>query len=465
MHIKLSNKYIKEFRQLIKIGVPIFGSQMSYMLMGTADTIIAGRASANDLAGLAVGTAFANTLWFFVTGVIFSVTPIVAQLYGAKKFHEIGKKLREILWIAAFLGFLLAFIFFNLDIILNLFPIKESITDISINYLKAVAPGIAFITIFTCLRCYSEGMTLTKPIFFIAFTGMIINIPLDLIFVYGWFGAPKLGGVGCGIATSIVALLMMITLFVYISFSKNYKKTKPFSEFTLPSKSTTKEVFKLGLPIGIGIFIELSMFSGAAIILSILGETVVASHSVAINIASLFFMVPLAIGLAAATRVGNLIGESNPYQAKTASISTIYLCMIGALINSFIIVVFGSEIVGLYTTEVPVKELAVSLIIFAAIFQLPDGIQMGALGSLRGYKDTFIPMVLLFISYWLFAMPIGYYLTNYGFGDPYGAKGMWYGMIIGLSIFSFLSVFRLRWTIKRNIKRSVTQELQQPLSQ
>ena len=465
MHIKLSNKYIKEFRQLIKIGVPIFGSQMSYMLMGTADTIIAGRASANDLAGLAVGTAFANTLWFFVTGVIFSVTPIVAQLYGAKKFHEIGKKLREILWIAAFLGFLLAFIFFNLDIILNLFPIKESITDISINYLKAVAPGIAFITIFTCLRCYSEGMTLTKPIFFIAFTGMLINIPLDLIFVYGWFGAPKLGGVGCGIATSIVALLMMITLFVYISFSKNYKKTKPFSEFTLPSKSTTKEVFKLGLPIGIGIFIELSMFSGAAIILSILGETVVASHSVAINIASLFFMVPLAIGLAAATRVGNLIGESNPYQAKTASFSTIYLCMIGALINSLIIIVFGSEIVGLYTTEVPVKELAVSLIIFAAIFQLPDGIQMGALGSLRGYKDTFIPMVLLFISYWLFAMPIGYYLTNYGFGDPYGAKGMWYGMIIGLSIFSFLSIFRLRWTIKRNIKRSVTQELQQPLSQ
>ena len=465
MHIKLSNKYIKEFRQLIKIGVPIFGSQMSYMLMGTADTIIAGRASANDLAGLAVGTAFANTLWFFVTGVIFSVTPIVAQLYGAKKFHEIGKKLREILWIAAFLGFLLAFIFFNLDIILNLFPIKESITDISINYLKAVAPGIAFITIFTCLRCYSEGMTLTKPIFFIAFTGMLINIPLDLIFVYGWFGAPQLGGVGCGIATSIVALLMMITLFVYISFSQNYKKTKPFSEFTLPSKSTTKEVFKLGLPIGIGIFIELSMFSGAAIILSILGETVVASHSVAINIASLFFMVPLAIGLAAATRVGNLIGESNPYQAKTASFSTIYLCMIGALINSFIIVVFGSEIVGLYTTEVPVKELAVSLIIFAAIFQLPDGIQMGALGSLRGYKDTFIPMVLLFISYWLFAMPIGYYLTNYGFGDPYGAKGMWYGMIIGLSIFSFLSIFRLRWTIKRNIKRSVTQELQQPLSQ
>jgi MATE family multidrug resistance protein len=420
--------------------------------MGATDTIIAGRASATDLAGLAVGTAFANTLWFFVTGVIFSVTPIVAQLFGAKKFKEIGRKLREILWIAGFLGFLLACIIFNLDLLLAFLPIEDSITNVTTGYLKAVAPGIAFITIFTCMRCYSEGMTLTKPIFIIAFSGMLLNIPLDLIFVYGWFGFPKLGGMGCGVATSIVSLIMMVVLFMYIALSKNYKKTAPFIAFTLPSIETTKEVFKLGLPIGIGIFIELSMFSGAAIILSVLGEVVVASHTVAINIASLFFMVPLAIGLAAATRVGNLIGEKNPYQAKIASHSTIFLCIVGALMNVLIILIFGSNIVSLYTAELPVFELALSLIIFAAIFQIPDGIQMGALGSLRGYKDTFIPMILLLISYWVFAMPIGFYLTNYGFASPLGAKGMWYGMIIGLSIFSILSIFRLRWIIKKTLQ-------------
>ena len=446
-------KYFFEFKQLIRIGIPIFGSQLSYALMGTTDTIIAGRASANDLAGLAVGTAFSNTIWFFFTGIIFAVTPIVAQLYGAKKFLEIGQKLREILWVAAGLGLLMAFIFFNMDIIINLLPIKSSITSITIDYLKAVSIGWFFVTIFTCLRCYSEGMTFTKPVFYIAFSGMLLNIPLDLIFVYGWFGAPKLGGVGCGIATTIVSFLMMVSILVYIGFSKNYKRTEPFSKFSKPSLDTTKEVLKLGLPIGLGIFIELSMFSGAAIILSVLGEIVVASHSVAINIASLFFMVPLAIGLASSTRVGNLIGEKNPFQAKTAATSTIILCITGALINSIIILSFGSFIVGLYTTELPVLELAVSLILFAAIFQLPDGIQMGALGSLRGYKDTFIPMILLMISYWIFAMPIGYYLTNFGFGDPLGAKGMWFGMIIGLTIFSFLSIFRLRWIMKSYIKK------------
>ena len=160
-------KYILEFNKLIKIGVPIFGSQLSYTLMGATDTIIAGRASANDLAGLAVGTAFSNTIWFFFTGIIFAVTPIVAQLYGAKKYLEIGKKLREILWVASCLGLLMAFIFFNLDIVINLFPIKSSITTITIDYLKAVSFGWFFVTIFTCLRCYSEGMTHTKPVFYI----------------------------------------------------------------------------------------------------------------------------------------------------------------------------------------------------------------------------------------------------------------------------------------------------------
>ena len=422
------------------------------MLMGATDTIIAGRASSSDLAGLAVGNAFSTTIWMFVSGVIFSVTPIVAQLFGAKKFHEIGKKLREILWIALALGVFIGFLFMNMDLILNFLPIDKNITDISISYLKAVALGFTFITIFTCLRCYSEGMTLTIPVFCIAAIGMLVNIPLDLMFVYGWMGAPKLGGVGCGIATSIVSFLMMITLFIYIAISKKYKKTKPFSEFSPPTLATTREVFKLGFPIGLGIFIELSMFSGAAIILGTLGETIVASHSIAINIASLFFMVPLSIGLAAATRVGNLIGENNPRQAKVASYSTIYMCMFTALLNSIVILIFREYIVGFYTVDPLVFDLAVSLLIFAAIFQLPDGIQMGALGSLRGYKDTFIPMILLFISYWVFAMPMCYYLTKIGLNEPMGAAGMLYGMIIGLTIFSFLSIIRLNWIIKKFVR-------------
>lgn len=444
---------IFEFKNLIKIGIPILGSQLSYMLMGTTDTIVAGRASSADLAGLGVGSAIFNTIWFLIAGVIFAVTPIVAQLFGAKKYEKIGKKLREILWIAFFLGFIVCIILFFMGNILFYLPIDESITSISSSYLKALSLGIIFMTIFTTLRCYSEGMALTRPVFYIAFTGMLLNIPLDIIFVYGYFGVPKLGGVGCGIATTLVSFLMMITLIIYIKFSDKYTSTKPFVEFTPPSIDTTKEVFRLGTPIGMGIFIELSMFSGAALILGVLGETVVAGHYIALNIASLFFMLPLSIGLAAATRVGNLVGENNKFQARVASYSTIYLCIISSFITCITILLVRENIVYLYSSDIDAIKIATGLLIFAAIFQLPDGIQMSAVGSLRGYKDTFAPMILLFISYWIFAIPAGYYLTMNGFGSPLGAAGMWIGMIIGLTIFSFLSIYRLNWIIKKSLRK------------
>ena len=193
------------------------------------------------------------------------------------------------------------------------------------------------------------------------------------------------------------------------------------------------------------------MFSGAALILGSLGETIVAGHYIALNIASLFFMLPLSIGLAAATRVGNLVGEDNYAQAKIASYSTIYLCIIGSIMTCLTILLVRDQIVYLYSNDLNAINIATSLLIFAAIFQLPDGIQMAAVGSLRGFKDTFAPMILLFISYWMFAIPAGYFLTMYGFSEPFGAAGMWVGMIIGLTIFSILSILRLRWVIKKKL--------------
>ena len=455
-------KLLKELKQLLKIGVPIFGSQISYMGMGVTDTIVAGQASALDLSGLAIGNALTMPIYFLFGGCLFAVTPIVAQLFGAKQYEMIGEKVRQILWLSIGIGVIGFFAYRNLSSLIPFFDIDPEIAVISDGYLKAMSYGFVANMIFTCLRCYSEGMGLTLPVFWIAFIGMLLNIPLDIIFVYGYFGVPKLGGVGCGIATTLVSFLMMLTLIIYIFLSKNYSSTKPFSTFTPPSAKTTKEIFKLGTPIGFGIFIELSMFSGAALILGVLGETIVAGHYIALNIASLFFMLPLSIGLAAATRVGNLVGENNFSQARIASYSTIYLCVIGSLLTCLTILLVRDHIVYLYSSDLDAIKIATSLLIFAAIFQLPDGIQMAAVGSLRGYKDTFAPMILLFISYWMFAIPAGYFLTMHGFESPLGAAGMWIGMIIGLTIFSVLSILRLRWIIRKKLFNNfIDQEPQQ----
>ena len=185
------------------------------------------------------------------------------------------------------------------------------------------------------------------------------------------------------------------------------------------------------------------MYSGAAIILAPLGENIVSGHAIALNIASIAFMLPLAIGLAASTRVGNLLGEERFIDARYSSKISVSLCFIGALLNVTILIIFGNKLVSLYTTDPLVYSVASYLIIFAAIFQIPDGIGMGSLGALRGYKDTFMTMVFIIIAYWVFAMPFGYYLTYYGINKPMGESGMWISMIFGLTIFATLISKRL----------------------
>ena len=443
--INLLTKFKNEFKSLLQIGLPIFGSQVSYIFMGTTDTLVAGRASSTDLAGLAIGSAITHPIWLLIAGITFAITPIVAQLYGAKEFNKIGYKLGEVVWISIFLGSLFLIIYPNLYLLVNLLQLDPEVAKISGEYLKALSVGMFAITIFTCLRCYSEGMAITLPIFYISLAGMLINIPLDIIFVYGYFGVPKMGGVGCGYATSIVSVFMTLALICYIAKSKNYTITKPFQKLPFPSKGTLIEIFKLGFPIGLGIFIELAMFSGAALIISPLGKEIVAGHAIAMNIASVFFVISLSIGLAAATRVGNLIGAKRMLDARFASISSIVLCTMIAFLNTVIILTFKDQLSALFSTEEAVVMVASNLLIFAAIFQIPDGAQIGAIGALRGYKDTFAPMIITLLVYWFMAVPFGYFLTFYGFSEPLGASGMWIAMIAGLSVFAVLISMRVQW--------------------
>ena len=393
------DKFLKESNHFFRIGFPMLGSQLSFMIMSATDTIVAGRAGADQLAGLVIANSFTYPIFMFMAGIIFAVIPIVAQLNGAKKDIEIGTKIREVFWLAILLGLLLVAIFYFGSELLIFLPIDGEIISISISYLKAISVGMFFYIMYRLLSSYSEGLTLTIPVFIVVFMGALINIPLDIIFVYGYFGLPEMGGVGCGYATTIVSTLMFVAMLGIVLFSKSYKRNKLFSRFDGPSLKTSLEVFRLGTPIGFGIFVELSMYSGAAIILAPLGETVVSGHAVALNIASIVFMLPLAIGLAASTRVKS-VRRKRYIDARYSSKVSLSLCFIGALFNMTLLITLGDKLISLYTKDLLVYSVASHLIIFAAIFQIPDGIGMGSLGALRGYKDTFMTMVFIIIAYW-----------------------------------------------------------------
>ena len=443
--------FIKESNHFFKIGIPIFGSQLSYMIMHTTDTIVSGRYSSEELAGLVLAGAFTFPVYMLFQGIMFAITPIVAQLYGSKEFTKIGQKMRQIFWIAIVIAFSIFLIFLFLSKILLFFPLDKNILSISTEYLRAVSVGMFFYVMFRYLSSYSEGMTLALPVFFVVLFGAIINIPLDIIFAFGYFGIPEMGSEGCGYATSIVSMIMFFSMLRIILSSKKYKKTELLKEFNGPSLRVSKEILKLGVPIGIGIFAEMTMFSGAAIIIGQLGDKILSGHAIALNIASILFMLPLAIGLAGSTRVGNLLGEKRFLDAKYSSYVGVSLCFIGALFNMIILLIFRENFSSIYSKDIEVINIAISLLFYAAIFQIPDGIQMGSLGALRGYKDTFAPMVFLVISYWIFAIPLGYFLTNYGLTKPLGAEGMWISMIMGLILFSIIIFNRLRLVSSRYI--------------
>ena len=444
-------KFIKESNHFFKIGIPIFGSQLSYMIMHTTDTIVSGRYSSEELAGLVLAGAFTFPVYMLFQGIMFAITPIVAQLYGSREFIKIGQKMRQIFWIAIAIAFSIFLIFLFLSKILLFFPLDKNILSISTEYLRAVSVGMFFYVMFRYLSSYSEGMTLTLPVFFVVLFGALINIPLDIIFAFGYFGIPEMGSEGCGYATSIVSMIMFFAMLKIILSSKKYKKTELLKEFNGPSLKVSKEILKLGVPIGVGIFAEMTMFSGAAIIIGQLGDKILSGHAVALNIASILFMLPLAIGLAGSTRVGNLLGEKRFLDAKYSSYVGVSLCFIGALFNMIMLLIFRENFSSIYSKDIEVINVAISLLIYASIFQIPDGIQMGSLGALRGYKDTFAPMVFLIISYWIFAIPLGYFLTNYGFTKPLGAEGMWISMIMGLILFSIFIFNRLRLVSSRYI--------------
>tara|TARA_B100001059_G_scaffold195933_1_gene200660 strand:- start:2531 stop:3886 length:1356 start_codon:yes stop_codon:yes gene_type:complete len=440
----------KEAKVFKKIGLPILGSQLVMYAMTTTDYIMAGLYSANDLAGVGLGASIFNPLYFLTAGVMFGIAPIIAQHFGANEFEQIKTKTRKFLWVSLVIGVVFSFLLFNAGIIINLLGTEDTISRVSQGYLKAVAFAALPITLYQALRNYSEGITQTKIVFIIGALGFLLNIPLNYLFIFT-FG---FGGIGCGIATSIISLLGLMTIWLATFVMKEYKQTYIYGRFILPDSQSAYELIRIGGPISFGIFVELSMFSGAALVISLFGATSLAAHTIAINIVGLLFMLPLSLGLASAIRVGNLIGEKNYSQANYVANFSLRLSFFVAMLNFILIIMGGELLIGLYTSEVTVISKAIGLLTLAAIFQIPDAIGFSAIGSLRGHKDTFATMVNLIISYWFFALPIGVYLAfNNHVGIPNEAEGIWIGMIIGITISAVLNSVRLRY--KKNLLKKL----------
>ncbi|SDS46042.1 multidrug resistance protein, MATE family [Halopseudomonas litoralis] len=433
---------VTELRALIWLALPIIAAQMSHTLLGFVDTAMAGRVSAVDLAAVALGNSFWVPTFLFLTGVLMIITSKVAASSGTGRLEETGPLVRQAVWLGLCIGLVCAVLLFSVEPLLYWAGVQEELIPKSIGYIQAVALGFPAVGMYQALRGLSDGLSRTKPTMVIGFLGLILNVPANYVLVYGKLGFPAMGAIGCGVATTLVMWFMLGCMLVYLKRSTIYDACRLFERFEWPRWTVQRHLLGLGLPVGISLFSETSMFALIALLIGSLGAVVVASHQVALNLTSIIFMVPFSLGLAITVRVGHNLGMSGARAGLFAAKVGITVALLFAVVAASSIYLLADWLPYLYTSDPEVLALSTALLFYAALYQFSDSVQVACAGALRGYQDTRVPMLLTMVAYWLVGLPSGYVLGLTDLlGPPQGPAGFWKGLIIGLSVAAtFLSI-------------------------
>jgi MATE family multidrug resistance protein len=429
----------KEGLKLVAIGSPIIATQLLRMGLNFTDTVMAGNLSALDLASVAIGNAIYMPIGIFCMATLIAINPIVSQFLGAREFDLIGKSARQMFWLVLMLAIPCFFLIRNLEIVMQLMGITAEIIPIADGYLKAISWGILPLLAYAGVRYFSEGLSVTRPAMYIAAVSLVLNVGANYVLMYGKLGFPQLGAVGTGYATSIINLFGAI---VFIAFTASFKPFKRFHIFARtkgPEWKYIKELITVGVPNGISSSMEVLLFATVSLLMGTLSVKAAAAHQIAINVAATMFMIPFGLSMAISQRVGFSLGQGSMEKARFRGFVGIAICAGVMTLTALLLFLAPEFIISIYTHDAEVASVAISLLFMAAIFQISDGLQVGAFGALRGLKDTRIPMIVNFISYWLVGFPTGYIL---GIHLGFGPEGLWIGLIGGLSVAAVLHNYR-----------------------
>ncbi|TKI66852.1 MATE family efflux transporter [Lysinibacillus mangiferihumi] len=431
----------QKYSLILKIIVPILITQVAIYLISFFDILMSSRYGTSDLAGVSIGSSIWMPIYTGLSGILLAITPIVSQLVGAKKEQLAKQAVQQGLYVALVLSACIFIILFiGLDWILGNMQLDAAVHNIAKSYIHAMCAGLIPLFLFFVLRCFIDALGQTRVTMIITLLGTPINIFLNYIFIFGKFGAPELGGVGAGVATAITYwLIFFITVWIIA-------KRVPFEHFTIfrewPKLQwlSWKEILVIGVPIGISLFAETSIFSAVTMMMSSFSTEIIAAHQIAINFTSLLYMVPLSISMGVTILVGFEIGAGRLRDAKIYS----YLCVATAIVFSFfsacLLYLLREQIATMYSADELVLKNAQVFLVYAAIFQLSDSIQAPVQGALRGYKDVTITFIMAIISYWIIGLPTGYVLANY---TDFGPVGYWLGLVAGLSAGAITLLIRL----------------------
>ena len=440
-------------RQLLALALPMMMAQIATVAIGVADTAMSGAAGKDDLTAVALGSSVFSTLFITFMGIMAALNPIIAQQHGAGGTHEVGETGRQGVWFGLLLGILgMAMLFALIRPLQNYLTMSAHIKTMFAQYLGIVALGLPAALIYRALHAYASSLNKPQPIMWINWAALLLNIPLNYLFIFGATGVarlaerfqaapsivawlaqlpiPALGGVGAGVATTIVFWFATLALAVYIAKSRDLRRFGFIQRFSLPHWQTQKNIAQLGWAIGLSYFLEASLFSFIVWLIADLGETHVAAQQIVLSVSSVIYMIPQAIGSAATVRIGYAIGRKQFARARYISGVAIVCGWILGACTLVALLVFRLPVAKIYTQDAAVLALASSLIIFVGIFQVFDFTQCIASYALRGYKITRVPMIIHAIAFWCFGLVLGYILAH---AASMGIYGFWAALIISLA--------------------------------
>ena len=440
-------RFRDEVRTSARLAAPLVAGHLATGLIGFVDSVIAGRHGTNTLAAVAVGTAIFWLPMMIPMGTLMALPAAVSQLDGQGRRGEIGPLFRQALWLAIGLGLLL-FAFLSIaPLLLAPMGIADEIRPAATAFLHGIRWGVPALTLYYCMRYLSDGLHWTLPTMVLGFGGLLLLAPLGMVLTFGLFGLPEMGAQGLGIASSIMMWAQALAFLAYLARARRFADLGLFTHLEPPRWPAIRGLLAVGLPIGVTVAMEGGLFIVTALLIARLGELPAAAHQIAINVASLCFMIPFGVAEATTVRVGHAVGSGRGSHGVRRAAFAGFAIVLATQSLSATLLLFGHDhVAGIYTRDVAVASLAGTLLLFAMAFQFPDGIQVLSAGALRGLKDTRVPMFIAAFAYWGVGMPLG---AGLGLWLGWGPKGMWLGLIAGLAVAATLMARRFLSSSRR----------------
>ncbi len=430
-------KYFTEFPRNLKIAVPIMLGQVAHLLVAFADNVMVGKLGDEQLAAVSLG----NTLIFIALsigiGFSFSITPLVAEADAKGDTNKVVSVFHSGFFMCFVMGLLLMAITYFISPILYFLDQPKEVVDLAIPYTYWVAFSLLPLMMFQSLKQFIDGLSKTTYSMMASLIANVINVVVNYLLIYGKFGFPRLEVEGAAIGTFVSRVIMFLILFLLLYYKKQFKIY--FVKLENYTTGVIRKIFQLGLPTSLQMFFEVSLFTVAIFLSGTLGVKSQAANQIVLNLSALTFMVGVGLGVTATIRVGNQKGVGNIPYLRTVANSLFLMTLFFELLFAFIFLIFHDFLPSLYINDSDVIQLASSILIIAALFQISDGFQVVLLGVLRGLQDVWIPTIICLISYWLVGFPTMYILINY---FELGVNGIWIGLLIALSVSAILMLYR-----------------------